>query len=136
MSSSFQVVCWHQDAGLRPDGGPNGSPAHERMSAFGPKSMVNVWMPLVEVRQRFCRGEVRFTLSIVLAGSDAAQWSHEIRARNTPVSPRPDASSRSSPHAHSLAPFRSRHDHHHSSSPPEAWVVCLTKLSGSTEIAQ
>lgn len=54
-----QVICWHQDAGVRPDGGPNTSPADERMRAFGPRSMVNAWMPLVQEATRH-NGAMKF----------------------------------------------------------------------------
>lgn len=43
-------VVWHQDSGLRADGGPNESPVEERMYAFGLGSVVNCWTPLVPAR--------------------------------------------------------------------------------------
>ena len=53
-----KVVAWHQDAGLRPDGGPNYSPESERANAFGLDAMVNAWMPLVHATRR--NGAMKF----------------------------------------------------------------------------
>ncbi len=39
-------VCWHQDAGLRADGGPSLAPISDRMKAFGPDRMMNFWIAL------------------------------------------------------------------------------------------
>lgn len=54
----FKVVAWHQDAGLRPDGGPNYAPESERENAFGLDAMVNAWMPLVHATRR--NGAMKF----------------------------------------------------------------------------
>jgi len=43
-------VVWHQDAGLRYDGGPSTAPTEERLAAFGPGVTVNCWTPLVPAR--------------------------------------------------------------------------------------
>eukprot|EP00941_MAST-03F_sp_MAST-3F-sp1_P001811 g1811.t1 len=53
--SPIHQVTWHQDAGLRPDGGPNNAPEEERLCSFGPASMINCWMPLVDAdRENGC----------------------------------------------------------------------------------
>jgi len=43
-------VTWHQDSCLRSDGGPSFVSAEERLKAFGPDSMVNMWTPIVPTR--------------------------------------------------------------------------------------
>lgn len=49
--SPVHDVVWHQDAGLRADGGPNTASVNERLDAFGVGRVVNCWTPLVEVNQ-------------------------------------------------------------------------------------
>ena len=51
-------VVWHQDAGLRADGGPSTASIHERLDAFGVGSVVNCWAPLVEVSRE--NGAMKF----------------------------------------------------------------------------
>ena len=48
--SEVHAVVWHQDAGLRSDGGPSTAPVAERLEAFGIGKVVNVWTPLVPAR--------------------------------------------------------------------------------------
>lgn len=43
-------VTWHQDAGLRADGGPATAPVAERLANFGLACVVNCWAPLLPVR--------------------------------------------------------------------------------------
>jgi ectoine hydroxylase-related dioxygenase (phytanoyl-CoA dioxygenase family) len=48
--SAVHAVVWHQDAGLRSDGGPSTAPEAERLENFGVGKVVNVWTPLVPAR--------------------------------------------------------------------------------------
>jgi len=48
--SPLHVVTWHQDAGLRADGGPAHTPVAERLENFGIGKVVNCWAPLVPAR--------------------------------------------------------------------------------------
>ena len=45
--SPLHTVTWHQDSGLRADGGPSTAPLDERVDAFGLGRVVNCWTPLV-----------------------------------------------------------------------------------------
>ena len=45
--SKLHSVAWHQDAGLRADGGPSTAPMEQRLDAFGLGRVVNCWTPLV-----------------------------------------------------------------------------------------
>ena len=56
--SPIHDVVWHQDAGLRADGGPNTASVDERLDAFGIGSVVNCWTPLVEVTRE--NGAMKF----------------------------------------------------------------------------
>ena len=56
--SPIHDVVWHQDAGLRADGGPNQASIDERMDAFGIGSVVNCWAPLVNVTKE--NGAMKF----------------------------------------------------------------------------
>eukprot|EP00040_Diaphanoeca_grandis_P039162 m.258303 g.258303 ORF g.258303 m.258303 type:complete len:346 (+) comp36403_c0_seq1:54-1091(+) len=44
--SPLHTVTWHQDAGLRADGGPNTAPLAERTDNFGLDRVINCWAPL------------------------------------------------------------------------------------------
>ena len=46
-NSPLHTVTWHQDSGLRADGGPSTAPIEERVDAFGLGRVVNCWTPLV-----------------------------------------------------------------------------------------
>ena len=46
-NSELHSVTWHQDAGLRADGGPSTAPMEQRLDAFGLGRVVNCWTPLV-----------------------------------------------------------------------------------------
>ena len=56
--SPIHDVVWHQDAGLRADGGPNTAPIDERLDAFGIGNVVNCWAPLVKVTKE--NGAMKF----------------------------------------------------------------------------
>ena len=56
--SKIHAVTWHQDAGLRGDGGPSTASEEERYDAFGRGRVVNCWTPLVEARR--CNGAMKF----------------------------------------------------------------------------
>ena len=45
--SALHEVTWHQDSGLRADGGPSTAPIEQRVDAFGLGRVVNCWTPLV-----------------------------------------------------------------------------------------
>lgn len=46
--SKLHSVTWHQDAGLRADGGPSNVDVNERLASFGLGRVVNLWTPLVK----------------------------------------------------------------------------------------
>ena len=56
--SPIHDVVWHQDAGLRADGGPSTVSINERLDAFGIGSLVNFWTPLVDVTRE--NGAMKF----------------------------------------------------------------------------
>ena len=56
--SPVHDVVWHQDAGLRADGGPNTASVDERLDAFGIGRVVNCWTPLVDVTKE--NGAMKF----------------------------------------------------------------------------
>ena len=56
--SAIHDVVWHQDAGLRADGGPSTAPINQRLDAFGIGHVVNCWTPLVEVTRE--NGAMKF----------------------------------------------------------------------------
>ena len=71
--SKIHAVTWHQDAGLRADGGPSMASEEERLDAFGPNCVVNCWTPLVEATEengamKFLPGSHRKLKTHVLMG--------------------------------------------------------------------
>ena len=57
-------MTWHQDSGLRADGGPSTAPIDERERAFGLGRVVNCWCPLVKATaangaMKFIKGSQR-----------------------------------------------------------------------------
>ena len=74
-SSPLHSVTWHQDSGLRADGGPSTASVEERTDAFGLGRVVNCWAPLVEATaengaMKFIRGsQNRGILEHVFLGS-------------------------------------------------------------------
>ena len=89
--SKLHAVTWHQDAGLRADGGPSTAPEEERLDAFGKGRVVNCWTPLVEATRengamKFIRASHKKLLPHAVIGSYRGSTGSGAQLPETPGS--------------------------------------------------